>query len=98
MQITKIDSDDRVTIQIPAEFNFKVHHDFRQAYSTEATNRRFDVDLGQVKHMDSSALGMLLLLYQHCGESKDNLYLINCSPQIKKIFEVARFHEFFNIN
>jgi anti-anti-sigma factor len=50
-----------------------------------------------VSYLDSSALGMLLLLKDHAQEGV-KISIIHCSDEVKKIFEISNFKRLFEIN
>ena len=45
--------------------------------------------------MDSSALGMLLLLREHAGGDRASIKIVHCQPEVKKILTIANFHPLF---
>ena len=47
--------------------------------------------------VDSSALGMLMLFREYVGRHSAKIILVHTSPQLKRLFEIARFHELFDI-
>jgi anti-anti-sigma factor len=47
--------------------------------------------------MDSSALGMLLLLREHVDGVRERVRIINCNTEIRKILEIANFDKLFDI-
>lgn len=89
----------RVTIGIEGRFDFSLHKDFRAAYQEHTgTNIRFDVDLSRTEYLDSSSLGMLLLLREHAGGDNARVRLCNPSPEVEKILRIANFGELFDIH
>ncbi|MEK6747971.1 MAG: STAS domain-containing protein [Pseudomonadota bacterium] len=85
-----------VTIKIDGSFDFKLHREFRDAYSqNKGASIKFVVDLSNTTYMDSSALGMLLLLREHVGGDASRVMIVNRNPDIKKIFEISNFHQLF---
>jgi len=92
------DQDKTVTIQISGRFDFtSVHREFRQSYKGRAGGIRYVVDLKETEFMDSSALGMLLLLREHAVDAGTNVRIINCGPEIKQILAIANFSKLFEI-
>ena len=55
------------------------------------------VDLNGATYLDSSALGMLLLLRDHAGSDKADIRLINCNPDVRKVLSVSNFEQLFAI-
>lgn len=101
MAITALPSADgqELTIQIQGRFDFGAHQDFRDAYERVAiTPRRYVVDLRNATYLDSSALGMLLLLRDHAGGENAQISLANCSPEVRKILAISNFEQLFKIS
>lgn len=93
----KTDSGDLV-IKISGRFDFSEHQELRKA--TEKINasvKRVIVDLRMTEYVDSSALGMLLVLRDKIGGDKQNLHIINAKSEVKKILEIASFDKLFTL-
>ncbi|AJQ96323.1 STAS domain-containing protein [Gynuella sunshinyii] len=87
-----------LTIKIKGRFDFSAHQDFRQVYeSTEPTVESYIVDMREASYLDSSALGMLLLLRDHAGGDKAQISIVNCNPDVKKILTISNFGQLFTI-
>ncbi|BEV71899.1 MULTISPECIES: STAS domain-containing protein [unclassified Paludibacterium] len=82
------------------QFDFNMHKDFRQA-SQELLDANqvteIQVDFDQVPFLDSSALGMLLLLKERAALQKKSLALVNCHDTVQQVLEIACFNKMFNI-
>ena len=87
-----------ITIRVGGRFDFNLHKDFRSVYK-ELTNPqiRYVIDMAGTEYMDSSALGMLLLLREFAGGDKADIEIINANPEIQKIFTISNFHRLFDI-
>lgn len=96
---TKKSTDGRqITISINGRFDFQLHREFRDAYrNIESPATQYVIDLGGTEYMDSSALGMLLLLREHAGGDKADVSIINTGPEIKQILTISNFHQLFKI-
>jgi HptB-dependent secretion and biofilm anti anti-sigma factor len=86
-----------LTITPGGRFDFKIHGEFRRAYADTPPARRYVIDLGQTDYMDSSALGMLLLLREHAGGDTSDVRILNCSPDVRNIFTIANFQKLFTL-
>jgi anti-anti-sigma factor len=85
-------------IQLAGRFDFSAYRDFRTAYEAalaESQLRQISVDLGRVEYLDSSALGMLLLLKDHAQARGIEIALTNCRGIVKEILDVASFGAMF---
>lgn len=87
-----------LTIKVKGRFDFSAHKEFRTAYenSDEAT-AAYIVDLQDATYLDSSALGMLLLLRDHAGGDDAEVEIVNCNSDIRKILTISNFDQLFNI-
>lgn len=54
-------------------------------------------DLAETSFIDSAGLGMLLLLRDECAQSKTTITLLHPQKQVKKMFNLARFDQLFDI-
>ena len=100
MAVTSEISDDgaTLTIKISGRFDFSSHQDFRKAYeSVSQPNLGFVIDMSSAEYLDSSALGMLLLMREHAGGDQADIRIVNCRPQIKNILKVANFAKLFKV-
>ena len=85
-------------ISIQGRFDFGAHQEFRNAYErVEVTPKRYVVDLRDTTYLDSSALGMLLLLRDHAGGDHARISLVNCNPDVRKILSISNFEQLFQI-
>ncbi|CAN7203046.1 anti-anti-sigma factor [Pseudomonas peli] len=100
MAITSLPSSDgqELTILIQGRFDFGAHQEFRNAYErVNSTPQRYVVDLKDTTYLDSSALGMLLLLRDHAGGDSAQIRLLNCNPDVRKILAISNFEQLFKI-
>ena len=99
MAITSNASSDgtEFTIKIDGRFDFGVQKDFRSCYEG-VTAKKYIIDMGSTDYMDSSALGMLLMMREHAGGADANITLKNCTSDIKAILSVANFQSLFTIS
>lgn len=101
MAITSVPSADgqELTIVVQGRFDFGAHQEFRDAYERiEITPRRYVIDLKGATYLDSSALGMLLLLRDHAGGEHAQIRLTQCSPDVRKILSISNFEQLFQIS
>lgn len=87
-----------VIISVTGRFDFSVQSDFRQAYESSAGSSHFIVNFATADYMDSSALGMLLLLRDFAGGDSANIELASCGAEIKNILEISNFGKLFKIS
>ena len=87
-----------VTIKVSGRFDFSLHNDFRKTYKdVQLSSGQYIVDLSSTDYLDSSALGMLLLLKEHAESQSASVRLINFSDDIKEILTIASFDKLFDL-
>lgn len=91
-------STNTLEINISGRFDFGLHNEFRKA-TDQATNgvKAIIVNMAKVDYLDSSALGMLLVLRDKVGESKGAVKITNMKGEVKKILEIANFDKLFTL-
>ncbi|PCJ33323.1 MAG: anti-anti-sigma factor [Gammaproteobacteria bacterium] len=98
MAITSSTDGNKYTIKIQGRFDFGVQAEFRQLYEKEASSSAFVLDFSLTDYMDSSALGMLLLLRDYAGGDNAEVELVQCKPDIRNILEISNFQKLFKIS
>jgi anti-anti-sigma factor len=88
-------------IHLEGRFDFNAQRQFRAAYDAALNDgavRTLEIDLGGVEYLDSSALGMLLLLKERASGARKELALANCHGAVLQVLEVANFHKLFTMH
>lgn len=100
MSITSSSSPDgsELTIFIEGRFDFSSHQIFRKSYENlEEAPEFYNVDMSAASYLDSSALGMLLLLRDYAGGDSAKISILNCNDDVKKILSISNFEQLFTI-
>jgi len=83
-----------VNIQVTEQFDYSVYQPFRDAYhSSKNQGTKFIVDLSKANYMDSSALGMILLLKEHADQLSGAVVLAKPNDSVHKILKIANFEQ-----
>lgn len=96
--LTLSEADGLVTLHLPEEFDFRLHQEFRACYEGRPPAQRYVIDFKVVARMDSSALGMLLLMRSYCGNSLARIQLVNCNKKVLDLLKTATYDTFFTIS
>lgn len=92
------DEGGTLVIQIDGRFDFSTHQAFRDAYEQGGpTIGRYVIDLANTTYLDSSALGMLLLLRDYAGGDSSRISIRNCNSDVRRILSVSNFEQLFAI-
>jgi anti-anti-sigma factor len=85
----------RIVIHVEGRFDFNCHHEFRRTYESAGAFTEYVVDLMGTEYVDSSALGMLLVLREHAAGAP--VQIINSRPAVRRILHIANFHTLFRV-
>ena len=91
----------KARITLHGRFDFNAHRDFKSSYDpvlSAADVNAIEIDLGQVVYLDSSALGMLLLLKEKAEHVNKSVTLTNCHGTVQQVLEIANFGRLFTIH
>ena len=100
MIVSTITKNNTIIITLPGSFNFLDQAIFRKSYESQLNgkNKNYILDFRRVKFIDSSSLGMILLLNDYVSDTiKNKITLLNANPEVLHIFKVANFQQLFHI-
>lgn len=85
-----------LTIIINGEFDSSMAEDFRQILRNQEAGE-YRIDMQNADYIDSSALGMLLILREHANSSSSTVNIVNSNERLKRILKIAKFDQLFSI-
>lgn len=100
MQTTVTKDGNRCVVRLAGRFDFNTHREFRSAYEpllSDAMVRSVVVDFAGVDYLDSSALGMLLMLRDKLGGVNKEVALSGVAGNVKQVLDIANFGKLFQI-
>jgi len=100
MQIATDRKGSSAVLNLNGRFDFHSHRDFRSAYEDLldiAELRDIEINFKQVDYLDSSALGMLLLLREKAEVAGKNVVLVGLQGMVKQVLEIANFGKLFTV-
>lgn len=99
MQASVAVSEGRAVIQLQGRFDFNSHRDFRAAIDAALASpaTAITLDFDAVEYLDSSALGMLLMLRDRAKGAACEVTLAGCRGAVKQVLDIANFGRLFNI-
>jgi len=100
MLIRSTQAGSETTLHLEGRFDFHSHRDFRLAAEqvvNSADSRSILVNFAKVDYLDSSALGMLLLLREKAEAVRKTVSLAELKGTPKQVLEIANFGRLFRI-
>ena len=100
MQINVDTKEHTAKLVLNGRFDFNSHRAFRDAcdQAIQASGvKEIEVDFSHVEYLDSSALGMLLLLREKAQRVNTKVSLTHCTGIVQQVLEVANFQQLFTI-
>jgi anti-anti-sigma factor len=85
-------------IVLNGRFDFGSHRDFKTSYEAPlgaSDVRELEIDMAGVEYLDSSALGMLLILKERAGATNKRVAITNCRGAVKQVLDIANFGKLF---
>lgn len=101
MQANVTNEAGKATISLNGRFDFNTHREFRGAYEPligDPAVRAVCVDFSGVDYLDSSALGMLLMLRDKLSGSNKDVALTGVKGNVKQVLDIANFSKLFQIS
>ena len=100
MNIKLATAGSAATLYLSGHFDFNAHTGFKEAYTKlmqDAMIQTIDIDMAGVDYMDSSALGMLLMMRHRAIEFDKTVFLCKPNSTVSQILEMAKFGRMFTI-
>lgn len=101
MQATVTQEGNKSVIKLTGRFDFNTHKEFRGVSDPVVTDpnvREIEIDFHDVDYLDSSALGMLLMLRDKASGSGKGISLCGVKGSVKQVLEIANFSKLFKIS
>ena len=92
--------EDGFRIKLPERFDFSYHkifYDHTAKALKQTAHQEVIADFSQVEYLDSSALGMLVMLQKKCAEVNKKVVIVNASGTPYDILEVANMGKIVEI-
>jgi anti-anti-sigma factor len=100
MKITSTNAGTTEIINLSGQFDFNDLRNFKTAYEG-ALNRAevttLDIEMSELKYIDSTALGMLMLLRQRAGAVGKKVILKHPTQVVREVLDIANLGNLFTI-
>jgi len=92
--LTNLSGDGKtLTIKVIGKFQFPLASEFRRAYADYDKCENYVIDLKDSDYLDSSALGMIIALWEHADRRNDAISVVNTNKEILEILQSANFDQ-----
>lgn len=101
MQANIVRESSKAVVRLTGRFDFNTHREFRGAYEPlvgDVEIKSVVVDFSGVDYLDSSALGMLLMLRDKLGGASKEVSLSGVRGNVKQVLDIANFGKLFQIS
>ncbi|MBU1294945.1 MAG: STAS domain-containing protein [Gammaproteobacteria bacterium] len=86
-----------IIINMPERFDFSTHGWFTKAYEEALRKtKKIVLDFSRVSYVDSSALGMMVLLHRQLSANSGHCAIRNIHGTAKDILDMANFEKLFS--
>ncbi len=100
LQISTSNSGDKAVILLAGRFDFNDHRAFKASYDSllqQAGLKTLEIDLAGIEYLDSSALGMMMLMRERAQAVGKAVVLIRPGSMVAQILDIANFSKLFTI-
>lgn len=100
MEIRQTKSGNSAILSLVGRFDFNVHREFKESYAallSDAATQSIEISLAGVDYLDSSALGMLLMLRERAQSANKQVTLSKPNNTVAQILDIANFKKLFTI-
>ena len=100
MQTNVLINNGKAVVKLQGRFDFSSHREFRESCNSclaAAQVHEIELDMGGVEYLDSSALGMLLMLKERADTAAKRIVLSACHGTVKQVLDIANFGRIFSI-
>ncbi|HTP97468.1 MAG TPA: STAS domain-containing protein [Burkholderiales bacterium] len=90
----------KARIAVNGRFDFSAHRDFKRLYDAPLRSgavNELEIDMAKVEYLDSSGLGMLLMLKEIARSANKTVALTNCRGATRLVLDIANFGQLIPI-
>lgn len=101
MQVSVTKDGSVAVLKLAGRFDFNSHREFRAAIEPlegDGDLRAVTIDFSGVEYLDSSALGMLLMLRDNMAAAKKEVTFSGVHGNVKQVLDIANFGKLFHID
>ncbi len=98
IEVIKLDGESTVKLVMPERFDFNLHREFREACEENPKSSCYIIDFDRTQYLDSSALGMLLQLWELAGGKESGVNIVNARENVVEVLNIANFGKLMQIS
>ncbi|WP_297281278.1 STAS domain-containing protein [uncultured Anaerococcus sp.] len=95
----KIEANDNTqTVKLIGDLDVYSEDDFKSFIDEEIdTNKDLVIDLSDLEYLDSTGLGMFMIIYKMQESNGKSVKVVNAKENIKKLFKITDLTELFDM-
>lgn len=95
----KIEANDNTqTVKLIGDLDVYSEDDFKSFIDEEIdTNKDLIIDLSDLEYLDSTGLGMFMIIYKMQESNGKSVKVVNAKENIKKLFKITDLTELFDM-
>ena len=100
MQAHLTKDGNKAVLKLSGHFDFNTHREFRAAVDPLVADpgvNALTIEFSAVEYLDSSALGILLMLREKTGGARKEITLAGVHGNVKQVLDIANFAKLFQI-
>ncbi len=101
MDAKVVSRDNSAVIQLDGRFDFNAHREFRGAVDHALSMpgaSSVTIEMNRVDYLDSSALGMLLMVRDKARSANRSVALSGVTGSVRQVLDIANFGKLFAIS
>lgn len=99
MECVENQSDETLSLTLKGKLTFADYKHFQNMFQRleGGHSKKIDIHIGGLEFIDSSGIGMLLLLKEKCDQRNLGLNIHKPTGQVKKMFDAAQLDKMLSI-
>ncbi|MEQ8765516.1 MAG: STAS domain-containing protein [Planctomycetota bacterium] len=91
-------SDGACIIHVIGQFDLPLREPFLEAFRAARPTQEIVIDLERCTGVTSFAIGILIAMLEEAGGPGREIRVVKCSPEARRVFEIANLHQLLNIS
>ena len=97
--VSRLSADNKtLTIRVNGQFDVSCYQDFGASYKGQSSEgMEYVIDMSDTDYIDSSAMGMMVMLREYAGGDSADIKIANANSEIQQTLKEANFDQLFSL-